>query len=241
MPNDVEDLFASLAADAGRVMLPPSAAVRRRADRRLLVRSVTGLAAVVVLVAGIAAGAGLLWAEPDRAPVAPAAATLPSRGPAIPPEAFLQAADLSPVAAASDDRISMLPMCDVAWGYKHWVMLTGAAAVSDGGRAVAEEIYVYQRDGAERFMTDFRSVVTTCDDWMDGARFRVDGPLGLEADSVLVALEGGPAPAAYLAAVRHRDTVALMQFTGTAAAPMTRAEAVDLTRAAATRMAAWRG
>jgi hypothetical protein len=82
MPNDVERLFAALAQDATKVRLAPAADVRRRGDRRLLVQSVAGLAAVAVLVAGVTIGARTVLAGPDPAPVLPASpapsAPLPS-------------------------------------------------------------------------------------------------------------------------------------------------------------------
>ena len=65
MPTDVERHFASLAADAGRARLAPSADIRRRADRRLLTRSVAGAAATVLLVLGVTVGARVVLGDPD--------------------------------------------------------------------------------------------------------------------------------------------------------------------------------
>ncbi len=78
MPNDVERLFASLTEDAGRARLVPAADVRRRADRRLMVQSVAGLAAVAILVTGVTVGARTVLADPDRSPVLPAESVSPA-------------------------------------------------------------------------------------------------------------------------------------------------------------------
>jgi hypothetical protein len=78
MATELDRMFAALARDAGQAQLPPAAAVRRRADRRRAIRSVAGLAAVAVLVSGVAVGARLVLADPSRPPAPPVSSSSPA-------------------------------------------------------------------------------------------------------------------------------------------------------------------
>lgn len=61
MPNDdLTRAFAALSGDAGHARLAPAAAVRKRGDRRTLTRSLAGVAAAAVLVAGVLVGPRLV-------------------------------------------------------------------------------------------------------------------------------------------------------------------------------------
>jgi hypothetical protein len=110
MSNDVERMFASLAEDAGRARLAPAADVRRRADRRLAVQSVAGVAAVAVLVTGVTVGARTVLADPDRSPVVPVESVAP--GPSAPapgPSAITPPAKTSPSSPSSRPPSSRPP------------------------------------------------------------------------------------------------------------------------------------
>ncbi len=83
MSNDVERMFASLAQDAGRAQVDPPATLRRRSDRRTAVRSVASVAAVAVLVTGVAVGSRVVLAGNDRAPAPPAGTATPAPTPTV--------------------------------------------------------------------------------------------------------------------------------------------------------------
>ena len=82
MPNDpIENAFAALSDDAGHARLDPAAAVRRRSDRLVLTRSLTGAAVAALVVAGVVVGSQLALADRALPPAPPAQST----GPATPP------------------------------------------------------------------------------------------------------------------------------------------------------------
>jgi hypothetical protein len=64
MSADLERLFSSLRTDSERATVPPPDSLRRRGNRRRTARTVAGLAAVAVLVAGTALSTHRLLAQP---------------------------------------------------------------------------------------------------------------------------------------------------------------------------------
>lgn len=255
MPNDVEDLFAALAEDAGRARLVPAAAVRRRSDRRMLVQSVTGVAAVVLLVAGLTAGARLVLAGPDR--------TTPGRPGAtqIPDQAFLQRADWPYGVVDGPARMPVIHTdggseCDrppvgsriERQGASMMVYAERSPSRTTAG-AVVEKIFVFGGDGAREYLAAFRAAVPTCP--VHGVLLRtIAGDLGTGDDSVLIevtavaadngSLSGDFVPRrAYQAVVRWGDKVAVVHVTGDEKRSVPRADAVELARAAAQRLADW--
>jgi hypothetical protein len=97
MPNDLERAFAALSDDTTRqARLAPAAAVRERADRQTLTRSLTGVALAAVLVAGVALGSRLVLADDALPPLPPAESTAPTVVPSTaPPSAAPSAAPSS--------------------------------------------------------------------------------------------------------------------------------------------------
>jgi hypothetical protein len=82
MPNDLERAFAALSDDTTRqARLAPAAQVRKRADRQTLTRSVTGVAAAVVLVAGVLVGSRLALSDNALPPLPPAESIAPTPAP----------------------------------------------------------------------------------------------------------------------------------------------------------------
>lgn len=90
--DDLENMFAALSDDAAHARLAPAETLRVRADRQTLTRSVSGVAAVAVLVAGVAVGSRLVLADealppspPGQSIPATTPSTTPSAGPSGPP------------------------------------------------------------------------------------------------------------------------------------------------------------
>lgn len=241
MPNDIEDLFASLAADADRATLPPSAEVRRRSDRRVLTRSVAGVAAVVLLVAGIAAGTRVVAGPDHRTPAGP----VTSAPWEIPNQAFLQAEDL-PFGLADGPTWQSGFTLGCTQPSDRLVRLRGAVTLTYRDQAglasgsITETIQVYRSDGARDLMYERRRDARDCADFGGFTRVIV-GDLGVGDDSMLVELTADGPVRAYEGVVRSGDRVAVVQVTG--AEPSTsasREDAVQLARAAARRLAEWR-
>jgi hypothetical protein len=86
MPNDdLGDAFAALSDDTTRqARLAPAAAVRKRADRQAVTRSLTGVAAAVLLVAGIVVGSRLALTDNALPPLPPAESIAPTPAPPSP-------------------------------------------------------------------------------------------------------------------------------------------------------------
>jgi hypothetical protein len=86
MPNDdLGNAFAALSDDTTRqARLAPAAAVRRRADRQAVTRSLTGVAAAVLLVAGIVVGSRLALTDNALPPLPPAESIAPTPVPPSP-------------------------------------------------------------------------------------------------------------------------------------------------------------
>ncbi|MEU7906754.1 hypothetical protein [Actinoplanes sp. NPDC049118] len=101
MPNDLESAFAALSGDARRARLAPAAAVRRRADRRVLTRTLTSVAAAAVLVAGVSVGARLVLADDARPPLPPAQSTAPTATPSPAPSPSTSSTPSSPPGGTS--------------------------------------------------------------------------------------------------------------------------------------------
>jgi hypothetical protein len=73
MPNDLERAFAALSDDTDRqARLTPATDLRKRGDRQTLTRSVTAVAAAVVLVAGALLGSRLALTDNALPPLPPA-------------------------------------------------------------------------------------------------------------------------------------------------------------------------
>ena len=79
MPNDdLTRAFAALSGDAGHARLAPAAAVRKRGDRQMLTRSLAGVAAAAVLVAGALVGSRLVLTDHALPPLPPAESSTPA-------------------------------------------------------------------------------------------------------------------------------------------------------------------
>jgi hypothetical protein len=96
MPNDLESAFAALSDDAARARLAPAASLRRRSDRRVVTRSLAGVAAAAVLVAGVTVGARLVLADEALPPLPPAQSTAPTVAPSPAPSLSPSATPSSP-------------------------------------------------------------------------------------------------------------------------------------------------
>lgn len=107
MPNDLERAFGELAADTDRAQLLPAAEVRRLAAGRTRRGSIAAVAAVAVLVTGVAVGGQWVLGsgEPRRQPVPPAhsvdASPTPSRSLPVSPPATSAPPSSPPTSASS--------------------------------------------------------------------------------------------------------------------------------------------
>lgn len=119
MPNDLDRMFAALSADADAARLAPAATVRRRADRRLAMQSVAGVAAVAVLATGAITGTRFVLTARDggtpnppaqSAPaVVPPITEAPSNPPSDPPSTAPSSAESTPPANPSGAPARSIP------------------------------------------------------------------------------------------------------------------------------------
>jgi hypothetical protein len=113
-------------------------------------------------------------------------------------------------------------------------------------------VTVYRGTGAEDFLDDLRAAVRECPNGPEEEKYRSLGSFGAGDESLLIErstpardLPGNPVPGAeptltYIAAVRIKDTVSLVESTGYENWGSLRKPVVGLAETAAERVAAWR-
>jgi hypothetical protein len=241
MPTDVDDAFAGLIEESTRARLAPAADLRQRGDRQARSRAVAGLAAVVLIVAGVALTGHLVN---GRRPVTAAAGAAQ-----IPDAAFLRQSDIPGARAPIRPTVAVWP----EWcGWMGFYDPTGRTAQGVrsltwdregdtwGDFTVVNAIQVYSGRGAEDVMAAARAAVRGCAEEKLGSityRNELLGSIGVGAESELIHTSASGQDG-YIALVRVGPAVVMV---GTDGVPgQMREITIRMAGQAAIRISEWR-